>query len=109
MSAKHTPGPWVFSSNLREGGIARIMPSYRQRFCIATIPTGNDTDAKEADARLIAAAPELLGALKSARQTLDSLRNALHYGKEQSRGNQVCIERLSEIDAVIAKATGEST
>lgn len=60
---KHTPGPWMFTSNIREGGIARIMPAYRQRYCIATIPTGNDKDAKEADARLIAAAPEMLSLL----------------------------------------------
>ena len=63
---KHTPGPWSFSSNLRENGIARIMPSYRQRVCIATIPAGKNADAKEADARLIAAAPELLSQLEFA-------------------------------------------
>lgn len=67
------------------------MPGYRQRYCIATIPTGNDTDAKEADARLIAAAPELLDALKDCRE---ALRRAGAAGE------------LAVVDAAIAKATG---
>lgn len=89
---KHTPGPWMFTSNIREGGIARIMPAYRQRYCIATIPTGNDKDAKEADARLIAAAPELLVWLKWA---LDRLNESARASGQHDMAREV-----------IAKATG---
>lgn len=53
---KHTPGPWQFSTEGKVfGGAATGL--------IATV-TGRD-DARQADARLIAAAPELLAALEA--------------------------------------------
>ena len=113
MSDKHTPGPWGFSSDLRKGGIARVVPSYRQRFCIATIPVGNDVDAKEADARLIAAAPTMLHALRVARQSVmemvEGYRLALAFEKECGHEDSLTSlqEELATINEAITLATGE--
>jgi hypothetical protein len=57
MSAQHTPGPW------RVSGKATINAG---RSWIASVSTSN----RDANARLIAAAPDLLAALEKARNTL---------------------------------------
>ena len=88
-NTEHTPGPWAvsegdFSVRGRTGGrVASFLPSY------ATLP-GN---AYRANARLIAAAPDLLAALIAAKAAL------IAYGaKDGSVYNGVC--------AAIAKARG---
>ena len=59
MKSKHTPGPWCyFVGNSTGRGLVRIEAEGRH---IASMPRGEQS---EADARLIAAAPELLTALK---------------------------------------------
>jgi hypothetical protein len=67
MSAQHTPGPWTF--NLTTGVIRSIseeFPNCRQPvICdLRRWPSGDTTYIDSANARLIAAAPELLGALE---------------------------------------------
>lgn len=102
MSAKHTPGPWVYA--LDDGPIGEPMarPSVTTvaRCCDyviglpSSIPGGNYRDGDpsgdpEADARLIAAAPDLLDALQRI--------------ADETAATWVCdIAR-----AAIAKATGE--
>lgn len=97
MSAAHTPGPWVGISELRNGGIVRIKPAYDDSFCIAIIPVGNAIKTKEADALLIAAAPELLAALKLY-VLQDEFATDYGYG--------VGGEAKKTAEAAIAKATG---
>lgn len=92
MSAAHTPGPWTV--------VDGHYPSFREingpSFKISIVMSATDLDfsdyiKREADAQLIAAAPELLEALQ-----------------------QVCLahkfgERLNEtVCAAIAKATGST-
>lgn len=60
MSA-HTPGPWVHVENDDEYDVKHGIGSDRT---VATVRTGGDMQRVEANARLIAAAPELLEALK---------------------------------------------
>lgn len=69
MKTKHTKGPWIvaITGNILDGRGRKVVS-------IESI-TGNDASEKTANARLIAAAPELLGALKA---LLDSKRE--HYG-----------------------------
>lgn len=58
MSAKHTPGPWEI-----ERGYSTIIKSIGP--CVADEYAGSAwLEVSEANARLIAAAPELLDALK---------------------------------------------
>lgn len=63
MNAPHTPGPWhVYDSRFREVNGA-IMDAAGNKVASAHGPT---TEELEANARLIAAAPELLEALRRA-------------------------------------------
>ena len=119
--AKHTPGPWVAApyegfgprTTVRQGcertGM-RIASTFE-----TTSP--RNVDRNEANARLIAAAPDLLAALKKARATIWIERQSLvevHSGPDgvlDSDGASWVDEldsELQEIDAAIAKATGSA-
>lgn len=66
----HTPGPWRCEP-LRYRGGEHIEPPYiRGRYDIFPIPDDNEA---EANARLIAAAPELLEALKALTDKAESV------------------------------------
>lgn len=110
MDAKHTPGPWVYAED--EG--APGDPSTRPRITTVAwccdfviglpsdIPGGNYRDGDpsgdpEADAKLIAAAPDLLAAL----QLLEDDYAAMLKGNGISEPNT----RLLAARAAIAKAT----
>jgi len=88
MSARYTPGPWErFDREIHcrpvEGSLAKLI--------VAKV--AGDDDESEANARLIAAAPELLTALCQYRSDL------LHPTAPDSRER-----RLAMIDALLAKA-----
>ncbi len=95
---KHTKGPWVIhESNAIVGEKLDDHPIWL-RPVIARFATG----VRPADARLMAAAPELLEALKITRGNIASLGPAgalTPYTPYQ--------EWLAMVDAAIAKATGE--
>jgi len=87
---KGTPGPWLLSK-YEDGGVQ-----------VADIFDSNG-ECKTAclnidDARLIAAAPELLEALCKTRRTIQALIDDGHMGY---------VDLRSSIDAAIAKALGE--
>lgn len=91
--SKHTAGPWKKAYR----NVNEIMTTFHGVMIgnvFVDIATCND----EADARLIAAAPELLEALEEARLTLEVV---------QGRGSSVKLT-LDIIDRAIAKATGEA-
>ena len=63
---KHTPGPWEGSYTFRPGSVGPIAvigpdPECRE---IATLPRKGNQERQEADAALIAAAPDMLAALR---------------------------------------------
>lgn len=72
---KHTPGPWEIKDgryiDSPSGWIADVLsyPAYRAA-------TDNDSEEQKANARLIAAAPDLLEALKACELAMDTA--ALH-------------------------------
>lgn len=97
MSAQHTTGPWKrrkgFSSGTTE--IYANNPNVKKPFrpCDFAV-VESDTKEGRANARLIAAAPDLLDAL-------DRLRNAEKAPREE------WLAALLNADAAIAKAKGE--
>lgn len=92
--AKHTPGPWAVKANGRRG-----VAFNAQTFSVVDsrrVPLAG-TVVDEADARLIAAAPELLEALEAAVPRICSDACAKTHARE-------CVNAR----AALAKARGES-
>ena len=106
--SKHTPGPWIGAGP----SFGDPLPRYTTEIVterededgaatsICELPFHHHDDENEANARLIAAAPELLEALQDAVAALDLYKA---YGWPD-RFNVIGRSR-----AAIAKATGEST
>lgn len=108
MSAAHTPGPWFIQP---AGGLKDIRGAFVQwtrydisagaddsfhpdYYRVGSVSNANDSPANEANARLIAAAPELLEAL------IAVSKQARHSDYDWD----VSLSR--EVSAAIAKATG---
>jgi hypothetical protein len=83
MSAKHTPGPWNY-------GVIRDVLEFQPEWEDAS------DDRLDADARLIAAAPEILAALECITDALSPPRNA----EEEAA--------IAAALAALAKAKGEA-
>lgn len=74
MGAKHTPGPWVIgisADHTPHIGTARKFGPYGENVCVVARPGPAERmegvpNCADANARLIAAAPEMLEALKEA-------------------------------------------
>jgi hypothetical protein len=105
--AKHTPGPWELGHELGEGFsiVREIAPHSGQLLVVATSGTQKkfmghqiDRETAQANARLIAAAPELLEACK--RLLIAHTANIQAQGYEFDAWS-----RLAE--AAIAKAEGQ--
>ena len=99
---KHTPGPWAvnpFAAQVdafNENGGATV--------CELLWPTEVRSEAEtEANARLIAAAPDLLAALKALRRYI-----TIRYSEFGEVLNEGAVTDLATIDAAIAKAEGRS-
>ena len=90
MSAAHTPGPWEQSTvKAANGDVCHGVKSSAAFITVAWLNGRTENEAIK-NARLIAAAPELLEALKLARQII-------------GRPDDYCTKI---IDSAIAKATG---
>ena len=98
--SKHTPGPWFFDQHGHVYGTSEAQP-------IDGFPGGKTilhphvcTPRCISDARLIAAAPELLEALEKCRKELSAWMRC--YCEDAATQ-----EAISQASAAIAKATGE--
>ena len=89
--SKHTPGPWV----VRDGGTGYINQIGIDPSIGCAYGAGEEVDA---NARLIAAAPEMLNALRRAAL-------ALAFGAENFPAMS---DDYKAVSAAIEKATGES-
>ena len=101
MSTNITPGPWSLAKvKNKTGRITRLVPVDSEKMSVLTVVDDGETYFAavylDSDARLIAAAPELLEALKD---LLDAT----------AIPSTVCKERAAydKALAAIAKATGE--
>lgn len=91
---KHTIGPW--ESNGRD------VFDYRNNMIASTGRMGADTNA--ANAKLIAAAPEMLAALIEAADELDELSRFLRYMMKDSTDTE---KTLGIVLSAIEKARGD--
>lgn len=99
---KGTPGPWIANGNWVEF----------ERGDICQTKGGFESDTARANARLIAAAPDLAAELREARTTIAITRTQimveLNRGVERWDGVPEALKlRLDAIDGVLAKALGE--
>jgi hypothetical protein len=90
--ATHTPGPW---EDLSDGHWASVRTTHHAGHAIDCNHSGKNAAEDCANARLIAAAPDLLAALKAARDW-DTLA-----------ADGISDPVLSQITAAIAKAEGQ--
>lgn len=105
MSAAHTPGPWGVRA--RFGRLTTVIGRQRYPICdTATAPWGEAKPARdEANARLIAAAPDLLRSLV---ELCDQIADAEEHGDgADDDGCPICIAH-ADARAAIAKALGTS-
>lgn len=114
----HTPGPWRIDVNGSEdwsvdydgpsSTYMTICGARPQPVCFAVEPSayGNDEEV-EANARLIAAAPDLLVSARAAEKALLTFCN--HYVIED-RDHDIAAERaISSLRDAISRATGEDS
>jgi len=107
MSAQHTPGPWFVQRHQESSTRAITTTPGSAKGDIANVWAGLGSKDVEADARLIAAAPDLLAALIEAKEQYaallaDSLQKSHKHLVEQS-------PVLVAASAAIAKATGSAS
>jgi hypothetical protein len=88
METKHTPGPWTIADDMRGIGNARVAGVLDAN----GIGVANCGSHGEANARLIAAAPDMLDALYTLLDAID--------------GNRITVGDCNQARAAIAKATG---
>ena len=99
MSEQHTPGPWMRSGVRIKLGAEDCLQVGPAGFTVAFLPIGKRPKEQAgaiADARLIAAAPELLAAL----QSLMADNSELHFADH--------LALAAKAHAALARATGES-
>ena len=101
MSAAHTPGPW---HTKREGFSTVYVEASLGNGWVQEVaacgPTAAGQDQQEANARLIAAAPDLLEALESVTRT---------SGRMPITSDPYFAAAMRRAAAVIAKATGAAS
>ena len=90
----HTPGPWSLSKTDRYFYVRGAGGEYIQQYMVGA-QKKSVNEVREANARLIASAPELLEALIKCRDELAGLPHSLGYD----------FTHLPALDALIRKAT----
>ncbi len=111
--ASHTPGPWRYDAD-----DCRIMSSALTDWegkpaSVVDLRGAMGGDDSDADAHLIAAAPELLEALEKARLELSGIESLPRHSREDDAEvidamQQKAWRAMRLIDPIIAKARGEA-
>lgn len=99
--AKHTPGPWVYCTRLSGSENHKGYYIKSKKFVLAfeVIPVDSDGKEGKANARLIAAAPDMLAALERIEEAAGSVESDETLSTAWIRN--VCLE-------AIRQATGET-
>lgn len=102
--SKHTPGPWRLTDGNSDTYECRQIKSADGRSLMGDEQYYPWTPSDIEDWRLIAAAPELLEALKKAEAHLHALM--AHIDTKPLRFQEYCWEKVLEARKAIAKAEG---
>lgn len=105
--SKFTPGPWCVDNSRHEGSINRIQPFSHIGMVSNFLHDHSSRAENEANAKLIAAAPEMLADLVEAAATLRRYE-ALHRAKgtdDSTAKAEVNAALASRFEATIAKPT----
>lgn len=103
--AKHTPGPWEAVGM----AVHQVSPGGREIIFGAHNTRGGDEDERRGNARLIAAAPELLDALRETLRALESHLDESCRDHGLGHRDMLCSCNQHEVvraRAAIAKAEG---
>lgn len=101
MAANHTPGPWHQADAHGRIATGTCIQADGDNYLVASCTGYYGREGAVANARLMAAAPERLDALKASRQEIRALVAAAGAGVYTAGA-------LAAADAAIAKATGEA-
>lgn len=104
---KHTPGPWVDQPSKYRDGVLVVRANAPGGRILAEFGSEDEPldEIDQANARLIAAAPELLETLKILRNTVGDLRNGFSKSVDCARW----VEQFqAAADRAISKAEGRS-
>lgn len=96
---KHTPGPWHINEDQKDCGAGKLSIEAKDEYFIAQV---DESVSQEANAKLIAAAPELLEALRELDECYCEAGNDL--SKEDRHRHRMT---LIKARAAIEKATGK--
>lgn len=109
--SEYTPGPWVYQSNNNPSQDDYVVfnPMLSNRHELKTRVVAPKVCGK-ANARLVAAAPDLLEALISAQKLINEALPKFDWGKSPLDANAIGLLNSVPgiINAAIAKATGET-
>ena len=110
MEAKHKKGPWSVKENfdnmINEGKPGRHTIRSSDGWNIARVWENVGDGTSTANARLIAAAPELLGALKEARSVLETASRYFPKSIQNTDRFNLLNVLANSVNPVIAKAEG---
>ena len=95
MTQKHTPGPWVIAGSLVLAGSNKSICQIDGAIQVGKPATEEE---RKANARLIAATPDLLAALQRCSQLFRKIRDDFEDPRHE------CREGIRIIEAAIAKA-----
>lgn len=114
INAKHTQGPWekdIYGETVFKSEATCDMPVHQ---CIASLfdlPEDQDGEERKANAQLIAAAPELLAALKKLMPEIRQYRGSILMDGSsvdcQCRAHDLLTEKIDSAMDAINKAEGK--
>lgn len=106
-TAQHTPGPWT-KSNVITGDYAIRADLGQYNYLIARMPSEagstEERAEREANARLIAATPDLLAALEALLPLADAMRDVLKATHDKADLLAETSPRMDQARAAIARA-----
>ncbi len=107
MTEQHTPAPWVLEDRGYKFIVHKSGDGYITRDICRMDSSTMAAFNQEANARLIAAAPDMLDALKIAKKFIEIASDWNIDGAEIEGEMRSTYDWLAVIQAAIAKATGE--